>query len=96
MALKEVIRDTVKETLTQLRIDEEHPLYPSSPYAASKVAADKYCYSYWNTYHLPIAIIRPFNTYGPRMAYDDGRVVPNFVTQAIKNENLTILHVSIR
>ncbi|MHC4309051.1 MAG: NAD-dependent epimerase/dehydratase family protein [Planctomycetota bacterium] len=68
-------------------IDEEHPLYPSSPYAASKVAADRYCYSYWNTYHLPISIIRPFNTYGPRHTYD---VIPLFIKLALKGETLTV------
>lgn len=68
-------------------IDEEHPLYPSSPYAASKVAADRYAYSYWNTYHLPIAIIRPFNTYGPRHTYD---VIPKFIELAIQDKPLTI------
>ncbi|MFH1867391.1 MAG: GDP-mannose 4,6-dehydratase, partial [Candidatus Omnitrophota bacterium] len=68
-------------------IDEEHPLYPSSPYAASKVAADRYCYSYWNTYHLPVAIIRPFNTYGPRHTYD---VIPKFIELALKGKTLTV------
>lgn len=68
-------------------IPEEHPLYPSSPYAASKVAADRYCYSYYNTYHLPIAIIRPFNTYGPRHTYD---VIPKFIDLALKNRALTV------
>ncbi|MDP3791507.1 MAG: GDP-mannose 4,6-dehydratase [Candidatus Omnitrophota bacterium] len=69
------------------RISEEHPLYPSSPYAASKVAADRYCYAYWNTYHIPVAIIRPFNTYGPRHTYD---VIPKFIDLALKGETLTI------
>lgn len=68
-------------------INEEHPLYPSSPYAASKVAADRYCYAYWNTYHVPVAIIRPFNTYGPKHTYD---VVPKFIELAIKGKTLTI------
>jgi nucleoside-diphosphate-sugar epimerase len=68
-------------------IDEEHPLYPSSPYAASKVAADRYAYSYYNTYHLPIAIIRPFNTYGPRHTYD---VIPKFIELALNDETLTV------
>lgn len=68
-------------------IDEQHPLYPSSPYAASKVAADRYCYAYWNTYHIPVVIIRPFNTYGPRHTYD---VIPKFIDLALKNEKLTI------
>ena len=68
-------------------IDEDHLLCPSSPYAASKVAADKYCYSYWNTYKLPIAVIRPFNTYGPRHTYD---VIPKFISMALKNKPLTV------
>jgi nucleoside-diphosphate-sugar epimerase len=68
-------------------IDEEHPLYPSSPYAASKVAADRYAYSYWNTYRLPVAIIRPFNTYGPRHTYD---VIPKFIELALNNKTLTV------
>lgn len=68
-------------------IDEEHPLYPSSPYAASKVAADRYAYAYWNTYRLPIAIIRPFNTYGPRHTYD---VIPKFIELALRNRPLTV------
>ena len=68
-------------------IDEEHPLYPSSPYAASKVAADRYCYSYWNTYRVPVAVIRPFNTYGPRHTYD---VIPKFIEIALNNKTLTV------
>jgi len=68
-------------------INEDHPLFPSSPYAASKVAADRYCYSYFNTYGLPIAIIRPFNTYGPRHTYD---VIPKFIDMALKGQDLTI------
>ncbi|MDD5556320.1 MAG: GDP-mannose 4,6-dehydratase [bacterium] len=68
-------------------IGEEHPLYPSSPYAASKAAADRYAYAYWNTYRLPVAIIRPFNTYGPRHTYD---VIPKFITLALAGAPLTI------
>lgn len=68
-------------------IDEEHPMNPSSPYAASKVAADRAAYSYHNTYHLPIAIIRPFNTFGPRHTYD---VIPKFIKLALDQEPLTI------
>ena len=68
-------------------IDEKHPLNPTSPYAASKVAADRYCFSYWNTYHLPVSIIRPFNTFGPRHTYD---VIPKFISLALDNKDLTI------
>ncbi|MFA6888683.1 MAG: GDP-mannose 4,6-dehydratase [Candidatus Woesearchaeota archaeon] len=68
-------------------IDEKHPLNPTSPYAASKAAADRYAFSYWNTYKLPIAIIRPFNTYGPRHTYD---VIPKFIALALENKPITI------
>jgi len=69
------------------KIDEGHPLYPSSPYAASKVAADRLAYSYWRTYGLPVAIIRPFNTYGPRHTYD---VIPKFIKMVLRGETPTI------
>jgi len=68
-------------------IDEDHPINPTSPYAASKAAADRTCFSFWKTYGLPIGIIRPFNTYGPRHTYD---VIPKFIRLALKNEPLTI------
>lgn len=68
-------------------IDEDHPLNPSSPYAASKVAADRTAFSYWNTYRMPISIIRPFNTFGPRHTYD---VIPKFITLALAGKPLTI------
>ena len=69
------------------KIDETHPLNPNSPYAASKIAADRYCYSYWKTYSIPVAIIRPFNTFGPRHTYD---VIPKFIQLALKDESITI------
>lgn len=68
-------------------INEDHPLNPTSPYAASKVAADRFAFSYYLTYGLPVAIIRPFNTYGPRHTYD---VIPKFIDLAFKNEPITI------
>lgn len=68
-------------------INEDHPLFPSSPYAASKVAADRYAYSYWRTYKLPVAIIRPFNTYGPRHTYD---VIPKFIRMVLRGKAPTI------
>jgi len=74
-------------TALKPKIDESHPLNPTSPYAASKVAADRFAFSYWQTFHLPIAIIRPFNTYGPRHTYD---VIPKFIRMALKNEPITI------
>lgn len=68
-------------------IDENHPMNPSSPYGASKAAADRFAFAYWNTYKLPIAIIRPFNTYGPRHTYD---VIPKFITLALGGKPITV------
>jgi dTDP-glucose 4,6-dehydratase len=69
-------------------MDEEHPLKPRSPYAATKAGADRLAYSYWTTYDLPITIVRPFNNYGPRQHPE--KVVPRFITQALADEPLTI------
>jgi dTDP-glucose 4,6-dehydratase len=69
-------------------MDERHPLEPRSPYAATKAGGDRLAYSYWVTYELPIAIVRPFNNYGPRQHPE--KVVPRFITQALAGEPLTI------
>lgn len=69
------------------RIDERHPLDPTSPYAASKLAADRMAFAFVQTYGLPIAIVRPFNCYGPRHTYD---VIPKFITRALAGQPLTV------
>jgi dTDP-glucose 4,6-dehydratase len=69
-------------------MDEEHPLNPRSPYAATKAGADRLAYSYYVTYGLPIVIVRPFNNYGPRQHPE--KVIPRFITQALSGEPLTI------
>jgi dTDP-glucose 4,6-dehydratase len=69
-------------------MDEEHPLEPRSPYAATKAGADRLAYAYFVTYELPIVIVRPFNNYGPRQHPE--KVIPRFVTQALDDEPLTV------
>src|SRR6266566_994653 len=69
-------------------MDEEHPLNPRSPYAATKAGADRLAYSYHVTYGLPVVIVRPFNNYGPRQHPE--KVIPRFITQALCDEPLTI------
>ncbi len=69
-------------------MDEEHPLNPRSPYAATKAGADRLAYSYFVTYGLPIVIVRPFNNYGPRQHPE--KVIPRFITSALCDEPLTI------
>ena len=69
-------------------MDEEHPLNPRSPYAATKAGADRLVYSYFTTYDLPVVIVRPFNNYGPRQHPE--KVIPRFITQALTDQSLTI------
>lgn len=90
LSLKRIVITSSSEvygTAITSSIDENHPLNPTSPYAASKGAADRYAYSYWKTYSLPIAIIRPFNTYGPRHTYD---VIPRFIGMILEGKPPTI------
>ena len=75
-------------TAERAPMDEEHPLNPRSPYAATKAGADRLAYSYFVTYGLPIVIVRPFNNYGPYQHPE--KVVPRFITQALLDEPLTI------
>jgi len=60
-------------------ITEEHPLQGQSPYSASKIAADQLAYSFHASFGLPVVILRPFNTYGPRQSAR--AVIPTIVTQ---------------
>ena len=53
-------------TAQYVPIDEKHPLVGQSPYSASKIAADQLTISYYKSFELPIKLVRPFNTYGPR------------------------------
>lgn len=61
-----------------------------SCYDEGKRAAETLFFDYQRTYNLRIKVVRIFNTYGPRMAADDGRVVSNFIVQALRGENLTV------
>ena len=71
-------------TAKYVPMNEDHPLNPASPYAASKAAADRLCFSYYNTYRLPVVIVRCFNTYGPRQK-DAGyaAAIPKFIRRAL-------------
>jgi len=61
-----------------------------SCYDEGKRAAESLCMNYWRKSDMPVRIVRIFNTYGPFMDKDDGRVVSNFIVQALRGENLTI------
>lgn len=67
-----------------------NPVGPRSCYDEGKRCAETMFVNYHLQHHVPIRIVRIFNTYGPRMRPDDGRVVSNFIVQALKGENITI------
>ena len=67
-----------------------NPVGPRSCYDEGKRCAETLFYDYWREHQVEIKIARIFNTYGPRMHPNDGRVVSNFITQSLKNENITI------
>jgi UDP-glucuronate decarboxylase len=66
------------------------PLSRRACYDEGKRCAETLCFDYHREYGVDIRVIRIFNTYGPRMAKDDGRVVSNFILQALRNEPITI------
>ena len=68
-------------TARYVPIDEAHPLQPQSPYSATKVGADAIAYSFFAAFGLPVTIVRPFNTYGPRQSAR--AVIPTIITQIL-------------
>ncbi|PYR81220.1 MAG: epimerase [Acidobacteria bacterium] len=75
-------------TALESPMTEEHPLNPTTPYAAAKTGADRLVYSYWQTYGIPAVIIRPFNQYGPHQHLE--KVVPRFITSGLCGSPLTV------
>jgi NAD dependent epimerase/dehydratase len=69
-------------TALRVPIDEDHPLQAQSPYAASKIAAEKLAESYWRSFDLPATVVRPFNTFGPRQSLR--AVIPTILLQLLR------------
>lgn len=67
-------------------ITEEHPLQGQSPYSASKIGADQLAFSFYSSFGLPVTILRPFNTYGPRQSAR--AVIPTIITQIASGQRL--------
>ena len=89
--LERVIHTSTSEvygTAQYIPIDEKHPLQAQSPYSASKIAADKLAESYYLSFGLPIATIRPFNTFGPRQSLR--AIIPTIVSQAIHDKKIRL------
>ena len=72
-------------TAQYVPIDEAHPLVGQSPYSASKIAADQLAISYYKSFNLPIKIVRPFNTFGPRQS--SRAIIPTIVSQILSGQN---------
>ena len=66
-------------TALYVPIDEKHPRQPQSPYSATKIGADAIAMSFYNAFNLPVTIVRPFNTYGPRQSAR--AFIPTVITQ---------------
>jgi len=75
----QVSTSEVYGTARRVPIDEEHPLVGQSPYSASKIGADQIALAYWRSFGLPVTVVRPFNTYGPRQS--TRAIIPTIITQ---------------
>jgi NAD dependent epimerase/dehydratase len=73
-------------TARYVPIDEKHPKQPQSPYSATKVGADAIALSFYNAFNLPVTIVRPFNTYGPRQSAR--AIIPTIITQIDNGEKV--------
>ena len=87
--IEKVVHTSTSEvygTAKYVPINEEHPLQGQSPYSASKIGADQIAESFFRSYDLPVAIVRPFNTYGPRQSAR--AVIPAAITQALSGNKV--------
>lgn len=75
-------------TAQYVPIDESHPLHAQSPYAATKIGADKLAESFHLSYGLPVVTIRPFNTFGPRQS--ERAVIPTIIAQLLTGETIRL------
>jgi dTDP-glucose 4,6-dehydratase len=90
-SIEKVVHTSTSEvygTAQYVPIDEKHPLQAQSPYAASKIAADKLAESYYLSFGLPVAMIRPFNTFGPRQSFR--AIIPTIISQALEDRKIRL------
>jgi dTDP-glucose 4,6-dehydratase len=81
-------------TAQYVPIDESHPLQGQSPYSASKIGADHLAESYHRAFGLPVGILRPFNTYGPRQSMR--AIIPTIITQLLARDKVELGNLSPR
>ena len=72
-------------TAKYVPIDESHPFQGQSPYSATKIGADRIAESFYRSFNMPITIVRPFNTYGPRQSAR--AIIPTIITQLLAGES---------
>ncbi|MFZ5955060.1 MAG: SDR family NAD(P)-dependent oxidoreductase [Nanoarchaeota archaeon] len=72
-------------------VDEEFPLHANSPYAASKVSAEKFAESFYFSYCLPVSIVRLFNVFGPRQSLKP--IIPSIISKSLKDEKINIVNL---
>ncbi|WP_422446925.1 NAD-dependent 4,6-dehydratase LegB [Thermoanaerobacterium sp. DL9XJH110] len=85
--VKKIIHTSTSEvygTAIYVPIDEQHPLQAQSPYSASKIGADQLALSFYRSFDLPVAVARPFNTYGPRQSAR--AIIPTVITQILSGK----------
>lgn len=85
--IEKIVHTSTSETYgtaLYVPIDEKHPLQGQSPYSASKIGADKIAESFQKSFEMPIATIRPFNTYGPRQSAR--AVIPTIISQILSGK----------
>ena len=86
----EVYGDPLVHPQTEAYWGHANPIGERSCYDEGKRCAEAMCFAYWRERRLPIRVARIFNTYGPRLRPGDGRVVSNFIVQALRGEPLTV------
>jgi UDP-glucuronate decarboxylase len=86
----EVYGDPMSHPQTENYWGNVNPVGPRACYDEGKRCAETLFFDYYRQHQLPIRVVRIFNTYGPRMHPNDGRVVSNFIVQALKNEDITV------
>ena len=86
----EVYGDPVEHPQTEAYWGNVNPIGPRSCYDEGKRCAETLFFDYWRQHAVPIKVARIFNTYGPRMHPNDGRVVSNFIVQALRGEDITL------
>ncbi len=86
----EIYGNPIVHPQTEDYVGNVNPIGPRSCYDEGKRASETLFFDYFRQFNVDISVVRIFNTYGPNMSINDGRVVSNFICQALRNENITI------